>query len=260
MRIHFISGLPRSGSTLLAALLSQNPRFHASVSTPIPPILEGMLRNMSYENEAACFISDSQRIGMLQNLFFGYYEPIVREINGSVIFDNHRSWCTRLPLIAQMYPKAKVLCCVRNMASVLNSVEYLLQRNALQPSAIFRYKHPATVYDRVEALMRRDCFVGYAVAAIRQAWATKERERILLVNYGHLTTEPVEVLKTIYAFIGEDYFEHDLNNVSMDAKEFDKHMGTPGLHDVYPVVRPSLAPWVLPRDIIDQYKNFKLID
>jgi sulfotransferase len=26
--IHFISGLPRSGSTLLAAILRQNPRFH----------------------------------------------------------------------------------------------------------------------------------------------------------------------------------------------------------------------------------------
>jgi sulfotransferase len=26
-RFHFISGLPRSGSTLLAALLRQNPRF-----------------------------------------------------------------------------------------------------------------------------------------------------------------------------------------------------------------------------------------
>jgi hypothetical protein len=28
--IHFISGLPRSGSTLLAALPRQNPRFHAA--------------------------------------------------------------------------------------------------------------------------------------------------------------------------------------------------------------------------------------
>lgn len=27
--IHFVSGLPRSGSTLLAALLHQNPRFQA---------------------------------------------------------------------------------------------------------------------------------------------------------------------------------------------------------------------------------------
>jgi sulfotransferase len=34
--IHFISGLPRSGSTLLAALLRQNPRFEAGMSGPLP--------------------------------------------------------------------------------------------------------------------------------------------------------------------------------------------------------------------------------
>jgi sulfotransferase len=32
--IHFISGLPRSGSTLLAAILRQN-RFHAGMSSPV---------------------------------------------------------------------------------------------------------------------------------------------------------------------------------------------------------------------------------
>jgi hypothetical protein len=33
--IHFISGLPRSGSTLLSALLRQNRRFHASMTSPV---------------------------------------------------------------------------------------------------------------------------------------------------------------------------------------------------------------------------------
>jgi Sulfotransferase family len=33
--MHFISGLPRSGSTLLAALLRQNPRFEAGMSGPL---------------------------------------------------------------------------------------------------------------------------------------------------------------------------------------------------------------------------------
>ena len=27
-KLHFIAGLPRSGSTLLAGILRQNPRFH----------------------------------------------------------------------------------------------------------------------------------------------------------------------------------------------------------------------------------------
>jgi Sulfotransferase family len=35
---HFISGLPRSGSTLLAAILRQKPRFHpSSPPTPVRP-------------------------------------------------------------------------------------------------------------------------------------------------------------------------------------------------------------------------------
>jgi sulfotransferase len=34
-RFHFISGRPRSGSTLLSAILSQNPRFNAGVSSPL---------------------------------------------------------------------------------------------------------------------------------------------------------------------------------------------------------------------------------
>jgi len=34
-QVHFISGLPRSGSTLLCALLRQNPRFSSAVTSPV---------------------------------------------------------------------------------------------------------------------------------------------------------------------------------------------------------------------------------
>ena len=39
--VHFISGLPRSGSTLLAALLRQNPRFEAGMSGPLAGLFVG---------------------------------------------------------------------------------------------------------------------------------------------------------------------------------------------------------------------------
>src|SRR3569832_2806671 len=41
-KYHFISGLPRSGSTLLAALLLQNPRFHAGMTSPVGTLFTGM--------------------------------------------------------------------------------------------------------------------------------------------------------------------------------------------------------------------------
>jgi sulfotransferase len=59
--IHFVSGLPRSGSTLLAAILRQNPRFHAAMTGPVGPLVEAMLGNMSMANETSIFITDAQR-------------------------------------------------------------------------------------------------------------------------------------------------------------------------------------------------------
>ena len=49
--IHFISGLPRSGSTLLAALLRQNPRFEAGMSGPLAGLFGALLGEMSARNE-----------------------------------------------------------------------------------------------------------------------------------------------------------------------------------------------------------------
>ena len=69
--IHFISGLPRAGSTLLAALLRQNPRFSAGMSSPVGSLFSAMLRETSQRGEAAVFIDDSLRQRMLRGLFEG---------------------------------------------------------------------------------------------------------------------------------------------------------------------------------------------
>nr|WP_281855744.1 sulfotransferase [Acetobacter pasteurianus] len=46
--VHVISGLPRSGSTLLAALLRQNPQIiAASHNTPVMPMLIRIMSLMS---------------------------------------------------------------------------------------------------------------------------------------------------------------------------------------------------------------------
>jgi hypothetical protein len=51
--IHFISGLPRSGSTLLAAILRQNPRFHAAMTSPVGSLYTALEAAMSRRNETA---------------------------------------------------------------------------------------------------------------------------------------------------------------------------------------------------------------
>lgn len=71
--IHFISGLPRSGSTLLAALLRQNPRFTAGMTSPVGSLFNAMLRETSQRNETAVFVDDDMRIRLLRGVFDAVY-------------------------------------------------------------------------------------------------------------------------------------------------------------------------------------------
>ena len=70
---HFISGLPRSGSTLLAALLKQNPRFHASMTSGLGSLVGGAMQIMSHGSEDALTLQNGQREYILKTLFAAYY-------------------------------------------------------------------------------------------------------------------------------------------------------------------------------------------
>ena len=68
--------------------------------------------------------------------------------------------------------------------------------------------------------------------ALKQACYGAQRDRLLLVKYETLTTDPAKAMHAIYDFIGQPYFEHDFNHVDYDVTEFDERAGTPGLHTV----------------------------
>src|SRR5436853_1122507 len=108
--LHFISGLPRSGSTLLSAVLRQNPRIHANMSSPVAAMFLALQGSMSRRNEGTVFTEEAQKREVLRTLFSAYYHAIHPT---QVVVDTNRMWCSKLPTLAQLFPSAKVICCVR---------------------------------------------------------------------------------------------------------------------------------------------------
>jgi sulfotransferase len=250
--IHFISGLPRSGSTLLSALLRQNPRVHASITSPLGSLVNGLMRQMSQENEAAVFIDDDQRLRILRACVEAFYG----DINAAkLVFDTNRQWTTKLALLGRLYPQARIICCVRSPAWVLDSLEVLIRRNPLEPSGIFKFDTGGTVYSRAEALMSGSGMIGYALNGLREAVFDPRRECLLLVRYESLTADPLGTLAAIYEFVGEPVFTHDPSNIEQDfdALQFDARVGTPGLHAVGSRVRPRARATLLPPDLFRKY-------
>ncbi|MEW9573471.1 sulfotransferase [Rhodanobacter sp. Si-c] len=250
-RIHFISGLPRSGSTLLAALLRQNPRFHASMSGPLAGLFGALLGEMSARNEFSVFIEDTQRQRVLRGLFEQYYADTQAE----VVFDTSRAWCTRLPALATLFPDSRVIACVREVPWIVDSLERLIRRNAFQPSSIFNYTAGGTVYTRANGIAGGEGMLGYAYDALKEAYFGDHADRLLLVQYETLTREPARALEAVYDFLGEPAFRHDVEHVDFDAAAFDAKAGTPGLHVVRPRVQADERATILPPDLFQRFAN-----
>ncbi len=252
-KIHFISGLPRAGSTLLAGILRQNPRFHAAMTGPVGTFFGLMLNAMGSHNETALFIAEQQKKDLLKGLFEAYYRPVSDK---DVIFDTNRGWSSRLPALMSIFPESKILCCVRNVSWVMDSIEHLVRKNAFEPSRLFGTPDErATVFSRVEALAHRDRLVGFAWSALKEAYYSEYSKSLLLIEYDILVQRPGETMQLIYKFLDEEWHEHDFDNVEYAEPEFDAQLSTPGLHTVKRKVEYKPRRTVLPPDLFEKYST-----
>jgi sulfotransferase len=251
-QLHFISGLPRAGSTLLSALLRQNPRVHAGMSSPVAGLLSELLAAMSGRNEFSVFISDEQRQRILRGVVENYYAA---DFTSQVIFDTNRTWCARMSVLQTLFPESRVIACVREVPWIVDSIEQLVQRNAFSPSSIFNFQPGGSVYSRADSVANGDGMLGGPYNALKQAFYGDQADRLMLVRYETLVSDPQRVLQAIYDFTGQPAFTHNFEQISFDAEEFDRRAGTPGLHHIRPKVAATLRRSILPPDVFRRFEN-----
>lgn len=249
---YFISGLPRSGSTLTAAILRQNPRFHAGMSSPVAGLFDSLIAQVSAGTELSTMVDHDQRARLLRGLFDSYYA----DFKEPVIFDTNRSWTAQLPALMQLFPDTKVICLVRDLSWIMDSLERQYRQNAFEHTRLFNSAgERSTVFTRVEALAGANRLVGYPWHALKEACYSEFAERIVIVEYDLITHRPADVFKLIYEFLGEEPFEHDFEAVDYDAPRFDAQLGLDGLHRVHKKVEPRPRETVLPPDLFERYSK-----
>lgn len=253
-RYHFIAGIPRSGSTLLAGILSQNPRFHANMTSPVKYIIDACMLGMSEKYEASVWLDEARRVEIIRGLFDSFYYDTAKP----VVFDTNRLWPSHMSALALLYPTSKVICCVRDVSWVVDSLEHVYIDNALRTS---KYGFPETVYGRVTFNLSADGPLGRALNSLREGLFGEHRSKMLLVPYEKLTEKPAYALREIYDFVEEPYFEHDFDDVQYrDGVKFDAYQGTPGMHDVRPIVARNQRRTILPPELFEAASQLSFWD
>jgi sulfotransferase len=246
---YFISGLPRSGSTLLSAILRQNPEFYADISSPVQTLV-GSTINVITESESNHLIDEDRRKHILKSIFNSFYEAVAPQ----TVFDTNRGWTSKTSLLKYLYPQTKIICCVRDLPWILDSFERIAAKNSLYGASLTDDEANQTVTTRCDALMdvKKEGQVVKPYYFLEEGLMLNP-DMIMLVEYESLCKQPKSVMREIYGFINKPYFDHDFKNVKYENEVFDRGLNMKSLHTVRKEVTWQERPSILPKSVWDKY-------
>lgn len=222
-----LSGLPRSGSTLLSALLSQNPDIHAEGNSPVCQLMWDMQTSCNTTSREQIHANGriQTAIRLISRIPHIYYEGIPEKI----VVDKCRSWT--LDANIQMLhdyidENIKVIVLERSVTEIVKSFARLYR----QAGVFSEEKESKLVELGSEPLMR-------SLAGVLWAKDNNQRGTFLFIHYDDLVSNPQETLDKIYAFCGWEPFAHHFENIRVKYPENDEVYSLPGQH----VVREKIS-------------------
>jgi sulfotransferase len=253
---YFVSGMARSGSTLLQNILAQNPRFHCTHTSGCLDVLFGVRNSWSQLVEHQAHPDDAALLRVQKAILEAYYADVEKP----VIFDKSRGWGAYAEMTETILgTRMKILVPIRNMPDVMASMEKLHRETSktrqppgeMNPNNPDQYFQMQTVAGRCEFWASGNQVVGIAYNRIKDAIRRGFRDRMHFVEFEKLTSEPQKTMEGIYAFLGEERFQHDFEKVEQKTTENDEVHGYTGLHTIHPKVthKPSHAVEILGKDL-----------
>jgi sulfotransferase len=258
---YFMGGLPRSGSTVLTAILNQHPEVYASPQSGLLDISYN-LKNQIYDLESwqSGLMHESYQttIDSLGNLFYSNIEK-------PIIIDKNRSWGTpgNHSIATTLNKIPKTILVLRPIIEVLSSFIRLAERNPnnfIDKSIIdqdFFSKYYRNANDvRCDYLMRSNGEIDQSILAI--ATLVNKPEICHLVWYDNLISDPQACLSGIYKFLDIYDFKHNFSKIKqLDKHDDSKIFGIKDLHSISSSIKASKTKpeLVLSDYAMAKYKN-----
>lgn len=219
-----LSGLPRTGSTLLSAILSQNSEIHAEGNSAVCQLMWDM--QTSCEMTAGEQIAANGRLSTQDALVAAIPAIYYRHVTSTHIVDKCRSWTlpANMDMLRRYIPnRPRVIVLTRPVDEIVASFVRLRRANGWQGDP-----ETGLLDEGSEPIMR-------SLAGVESAKASGSDE-FLFVEYADLVDSTREVLSAIYDFCEWEPFSHDLDHIVNVHPENDAVYGLLGMHDIRPTI------------------------
>lgn len=242
-----LSGMPRSGSTLLSAILSQNPLIHAEGNSALCQLM--------WDMQVSCLTTANEqlRANRRENTMFNIITQIphvyYKDIPETIVVDKCRSW-TLKPNIDMLHnyidKNVKVIVLERPVVDVVKSFAKLYKANNIYTDELAN----KLITPNSEPIMR-------SLEGIKWAKINNTDNTFIFINYDELVKNTQETIGKIYDFCGWTPFNHDFNNIVSKYPENDDIYKLHGQHEIRSTINKKNNK-ILLDDIL--YKKCTIID
>jgi len=259
-RIIYVSGLPRSGSTLLCQLLRHHPDIYSpGHSSPLAPLLEKVREFLS---ESPFLLSQldiefdltyQRLLNVAQGIINGWFA----ETDSLFVVDKNRYWVSMIETLHLIDPDFMMLVCLRDLTEVYGSVEAQHHKTLLlnfpDRTSVNHY------YGRLEFLFKDDGVIGaplYGIQNLQYVDNEDIKNRVCYIEFNALVQQPQAVMNTIYDWLNMPRFAFDPQQLQVKPHESDSYYRFKYPHATRTSIQPP-PPHVIPEQLKQEiYKRF----
>ena len=223
----FVTGLPRSGSTLVCQLLGHHPDIYSTGhSSPLSHTINGMRARWS--NDAFLLsqldVDFDLAYNRLLNGYRGFMNGWFAETDKPVVVDKNRSWLGSIDAALQIDPKAKFVVCLRELGQLFGSIEAQHQKTVLLDSGDNTAN--MTPHGRATAYFKEGGMVASCLANVESALEDLDdsyKAHLFFLRFEDLMQDPTDTMEKLWTFLDLPKHEIDFNNLQVKPHESDSH-------------------------------------
>lgn len=235
-----IAGLPRAGSNLITHIMDQNPIFTISLDSKLSPFL----------NEQRIFVRDNIKFNQLphqdyENLSINFCRAGTKSwidtvCTSNILLDKNRVWFHQYHFFFKLFPKMKMIICLRDLRFVLNSCLRRMQESmAMEFRNNFYSNFQENFLKQQIDKLLIDPFIHEGLLSLKEIIDVNQnyKSQLYFLKYENLIENKNKEINKIYDFLELDRFSHDLQNIKVEEFHNDNFYQPIGDH----YIRSSIA-------------------
>jgi sulfotransferase len=263
-RIIPLTGLPRSGSTLLMSILNQNTSFTTFSDTDLPPLLVTIkawsaekIRNSQLPHKV---FSES----VINFCRSGAESWLNHNCPTNFSIDKNRTWIHQHQFMFQVFPNIKMILNVRDLRFVINSM-----LKAQSNTFCIDFQNYYQEINEDFMLQRiRDClnllWLKQSLVSLKELIDIQPnyREQLLIFRHEELILNPQNSMNKIYDFLELPGYEHNFEHIEKVEPHYDNMYMPYGNHQIKSKLETKLPETLshLPQKyadwIVEEYRWF----